>query len=288
MHHIQGSGADVCLNCGHVLAESYCPACGQRRVHTDLTLHEFLDETTHELVHWDGKIPRTLKTLFLKPGLLTVDFLAGRRARWLAPLRIYLICSVAYFLSGPLIEAVTHRSAREMARFSITNGDGTRTLTPEMRERIKQGLPARVFGIERLERAAADSAKLNHEIQAVLPKAMFALLPMFALLTWIAWRHALPRYPAHLYVALHLHAAWFGAMMASTIAAGFIRSNTVAGIVGLFVLLYVPWYGLMAVRRIFGESWPRTIAKAGLVTAVYGACFLVTSMSLLAYALWRM
>jgi hypothetical protein len=187
-----------------------------------------------------------------------------------------------------MVEALTHRSAREMARFSIKNDDGSQGLTPEMRQRIREGLPARVFGAERLERAATDNARLNHQIQAVLPKAMFALLPMFAFLTWLAWRRALPRYPAHLYVALHLHAAWFGAMMVSTIAAGFITANVIAGIVGLGVLLYIPWYGLIAVRRIFRESWPKTIAKAAAVTAVYGACFLVTSLALVAYALWRM
>ena len=33
----------------------------------------------------------------------------------------------------------------------------------------------------------------------------------------VAWRRRLPRYPAHLYVSLHLHAAWFGAFAVSTI-----------------------------------------------------------------------
>lgn len=95
------SAPNACLNCGAQLTGEYCGSCGQRKVvgQGDLTLREFLEDTTQELAHWEGKVPQSLKTLFLKPGQLTLDFLAGRRARWLPSLRIYLICSVAYFLS---------------------------------------------------------------------------------------------------------------------------------------------------------------------------------------------
>ena len=251
-------GTTPCLNCGLALAGPYCAGCGQKRQATDLTLREFLRETTHELTSWDGKIPSTLKTLFLKPGLLTEDFLAGRRARWLLPLRLYLICSLAYFVSGPLAEAISHRAAREMARITVTNPDGSNTLTPEGLKELEEGLPARVFGPDRLVRAAGNIPQLNREIDAVRPRAMFALLPMFALLTMVAWRRRLPRYPAHLYLALHLHSAWFAALAVLTIAVAFVTSTVVISIMGLAVLVYVIWYGLIGVRRIFGESWPKT------------------------------
>src|SRR4051794_38334780 len=72
-----------CLNCGAPLGGPYCAICGQKDPKPDLTLREFVHETTHELTDWDGKVPRTLKALVLRPGLLTIDYLSGRRARWL-------------------------------------------------------------------------------------------------------------------------------------------------------------------------------------------------------------
>jgi hypothetical protein len=63
-----GSTSAVCLNCGAALSGAYCARCGQKSTQPDLTLGGFLHETTHELTHWDGKIPATLKTLLLKPG----------------------------------------------------------------------------------------------------------------------------------------------------------------------------------------------------------------------------
>src|SRR5882757_10347747 len=111
----------VCLNCGAAMAGPYCASCGQKQPHPDLTLRELFHATTEELTHWDGKVPATLKTLFFKPGLLTSDFLKGRRARWLPPLRLYLICSVVFFLTDPFVEAVTHREHREIAVITVKN-----------------------------------------------------------------------------------------------------------------------------------------------------------------------
>lgn len=279
---------EACLNCGAALTGPYCSSCGQKRPHTDLTLRQFLHETTAELTHWEGKVPTTLKALFVKPGLLTRDFLAGRRARWLPPLRVYLLCSIAFFVSGPVVEAITHRSFRQMAKITITGTQGDTTLTAEERRQIAEGLPARVFGVERLERAAADPARLNRVIKAAFPKAMFVLLPVFALLTNVLWWRKLPRYPAHLYLALHIHAAWFGALTVATVATAFFSSDKAANAIGLVALLYVAWYGIVALRRVFDDSWGRTLAKALAITVVYATCLFGVSMGMLGYALLRM
>ena len=278
----------ACLNCGRPLTGQYCAGCGQKRRDTDPTLREFLHETTQELTNWDGKIPSTLATLFVRPGRLTQDFLAGRRARWLSPLRLYLICSLAFFVSKPLAEAISSRSGREAAKITITNSDGSTTLTPEVLEELEAGVPARVFGRDRLVRAATNNAQFNREIDAVLPRAMFILLPIFALLTMLVWRRRLPRYPAHLYLALHLHSAWFGAFAVLTIVQAFFSSEVVVGVLGGAALVYVAVYGLLAVRRIFGDSWVTTITKVVVVTLAYSCCLLFGSLALLAYALTKM
>jgi hypothetical protein len=151
---------------------------------------------------------------------------------------------------------------------------------------IAAGIPARLFGVERLERAAMDNARLNRAVDAVFPKAMFVLLPMFALLTRAIWRRPRLRYPAHLYLALHLHAAWFGAFAFAKLAIGFIPSNRVAAIVGFLAVTYVLWYTAAAVYRVFGDSRPTTAFKALALFTLYAFCFFPVSLALLAYALW--
>ena len=65
----------------------------------------------------------------------------------------------------------------------------------------------------------------------------------------LAWRRRLRRYPAHLYLALHIHSAWFGAMAVLTIVAAFVTSPVVAGLMGAVVLVYVVGYALLAARE---------------------------------------
>jgi hypothetical protein len=138
------AATDSCLNCGAPLAGPYCAACGQRRLNLDPTFHDLLHDASHELTHWEGKVPGTLVTLFLHPGRLTIDFLSGRRARWLSPLRLYLICSVAYFVSVPLMQSATKRSSEELAMLVVTRSDGTKAMTPEGRAELQGTLPSRV------------------------------------------------------------------------------------------------------------------------------------------------
>ena len=201
---------------------------------------------------------------------------------------MYLICSLAFFVSKPLAEAISHRSGRQITTITIKNPDGSTTPTPEMLEQLEGGLPARIFGRERLVRAVANYEQWNREIAALLPKAMFILLPMFALLTMLAWRRRLRRYPAHLYFALHIHSAWFGAMAVLTIAAAFVPSPVVAGLIGAVVLAYVVGYALLAARLVFADSWVMTLAKATAVSVAYSVCLVVVQLGLLAYALTKM
>src|SRR5687768_15210899 len=129
----------ACLNCGTGLAGPFCGSCGQKARQPDPTFTEFVRETTQDLVNWDGRIPSTIKTLFAKPGALTLDFLRGRRVRWLPPLRVYLICSVAYFVSVPLVESVTGGQSRQMVRVGVTMTPGVE-LSPEDRAELDSSM----------------------------------------------------------------------------------------------------------------------------------------------------
>lgn len=90
----------VCANCGADLAGEYCAVCGQRhepRVHT---MAHFAAEAFESITHADSRLWRTLGYLLTRPGYLTKEFFAGRRARYLPPFRLYLVISVVFFLFG--------------------------------------------------------------------------------------------------------------------------------------------------------------------------------------------
>ncbi len=89
-----------CLNCGEVLTGQHCSHCGQRARVRVLSLTGLLRDLLGDLTEFDSRIWRTLRPLAFKPGILTVEFLRGRRTFYTPPFRMYLVLSVAFFLAA--------------------------------------------------------------------------------------------------------------------------------------------------------------------------------------------
>src|SRR2546423_11537437 len=61
-------------------------------------VRELVVDAVSEFSGWDGRLASTLRALLQRPGMLTHEFLEGRRARYISPLRLYLTASLVYFL----------------------------------------------------------------------------------------------------------------------------------------------------------------------------------------------
>src|SRR5882724_846897 len=85
--------ASTCPTCGATIAGKFCPVCGEKKFDRDhFSLKNFSHEALHELAHFDSKIFRTVRYLFTKPGFIAQEYLAGKRSRYVNPLRAYLFC----------------------------------------------------------------------------------------------------------------------------------------------------------------------------------------------------
>lgn len=91
-----GGAADACLNCGTRLQGDYCHACGQSG-HVHRSLGAFGHDIAHGVLHFEGKIWRTLPKLFLKPGELTRRYIHGERARFVSPFALFLFAVFLMF-----------------------------------------------------------------------------------------------------------------------------------------------------------------------------------------------
>src|SRR5215212_9831045 len=92
------TGSPRCLNCGADLTGQYCSACGQEDTELRVSLKRLARDFLAEQLGLESKVPTTLWRLMSKPGLLTKEYLSGKRVRSLLPLRLYLSASVIYFL----------------------------------------------------------------------------------------------------------------------------------------------------------------------------------------------
>jgi Protein of unknown function (DUF3667) len=93
---MQKSGGGKCRNCGAPLAGRFCSQCGQAAdIH--FTVRSLFHDLAHGVLHFEGKIWRTLPLLAFKPGELTRRYIAGERARFVSPLALFLFTAFLMF-----------------------------------------------------------------------------------------------------------------------------------------------------------------------------------------------
>ncbi len=295
-----GSEPPRCANCGTAADDAYCPHCGQEQHDLHRSVRSIFGEALDSLAGWDGKIPATLWRLVRHPGVLTTEFLAGRRARYLRPLRLYLTLSLVYFLvlsmdwgatgrslNLQLEEPVSAQEAAQARRDSVADAradsignaradslSGARAARVARRHASRPDTPPDTTTVGgRLERAFEQrierlkklpKAERNRAFTSAFfgqtPNMVFALVPVFALLLRVAYRKAPLFYAEHLVHALHLHAF---AMLALLVV------HVTPGAWSVLPLLALPAYVWIALRRVYGGSRTRTTVKLTLVLGAY-------------------
>ena len=92
--------SDTCLNCRFSLRpeDNYCPNCGQENNTNKIPVKHLLFEVFEDFFHFDAKIWNTIKASFSKPGRITLDYLEGKRARYIPPVKFYVFVSFIFFL----------------------------------------------------------------------------------------------------------------------------------------------------------------------------------------------
>jgi hypothetical protein len=98
LSHNKERAQKVCLNCSTEIIGRYCHACGQENVEPRESLWHLVTHYAYDITHFDGKFFSTLKYLLIRPGYLPGEYLKGKRASYLHPIRMYVFTSAIFFL----------------------------------------------------------------------------------------------------------------------------------------------------------------------------------------------
>src|SRR6266702_3561994 len=94
-----GPALTHCENCGAELQGHWCAQCGQAAIEYRRSFRYVVTDLLNEFLNWDSKFFTTIALLILKPWRLTNEFLAGKRVRYVNPLRLYLLASILFFFA---------------------------------------------------------------------------------------------------------------------------------------------------------------------------------------------
>ncbi|MDZ4070383.1 MAG: DUF3667 domain-containing protein [Sediminibacterium sp.] len=98
MSHLPERKEKICLNCGAALHGRFCHYCGQENIEPKDSFWHLVTHFVYDIIHFDGKFFSTLKYLLFRPGFLSHEYLRGRRADYLHPIRMYVFTSAFFFL----------------------------------------------------------------------------------------------------------------------------------------------------------------------------------------------
>ncbi len=261
--------ATNCANCNAPLSGRYCSACGQRVDSEPHSLGHFLGEATEVLTHADSRLWGTIWPLLRRPGFLTREYFAGRRARYLQPFRLYLIMSVLYFV----LLAVLGTGASSSSAARIQGPIGPKDcadMTTNLHLGDYQLLPRLQAACRniRADSGRAFGERLVHNVG----RALFVFLPlMAALMKLLYWR---PRryYLEHLLLLIHNHSFAFLMMSIYELATHWISSNSVVSVMFLVAAWYLLRYLYRSMKAVYGQSRLLTFTKFCVLGCAYLLC----------------
>jgi hypothetical protein len=126
-----------------------------------------------------------------------------------------------------------------------------------------------------------DPAGFRSRVINAIPKMVFALVPVFALILAAFYRRR--RFMQHLIFALHLHAAIFLVLAASQIFK-FTRVAPLAAAAALAALAFLSWYVIRGQRVVYGEGRGKTMLKSVGILLLYFVVFVPGILAVVAWA----
>jgi len=256
----------ICPNCDTPTSGgNYCQNCGQETRLHKASFGEFAHEFIGHYVALEGRLWGTFTRLMFRPGLLTLEYMRGRRKRYVEPLRLYLSLSIIFFAlmkftgTEPVTAGIATAQQEEMKKDLkkeaggirdeiIKNGKtvdkhGNQIELPDTLREKAPGLMKQMDHFNDLDTEGRGKV-LSEGFFKYGPYAMFALMPLFALYLKFLYLGSGKRYGEHMLFALHTSAFAFVLFTAIQLTGnGFVQFLEFCWLVG-----YLPW----AMRRVYG------------------------------------
>ncbi|MCB9258193.1 MAG: DUF3667 domain-containing protein [Ignavibacteriales bacterium] len=278
-----------CLNCHQEINYStYCPYCGQLNTDKKITLKQIVKDFLGDYFTFDSKFFRSITPLLFKPGHLTKEYIDGKRVNYILPLRLYIFTTFLFFF------IVTLNTKLDFDKFSTSDFNSEKNIekqdsTKDSNNNIavfgndsttaKYSSPIKFTYDDSSESENGFSRYMNNkakylqslgpdakslfvkELLNQLPKVMFFLLPIFALILKLIYIRKKMFYVEHLVFSLHIHTFIFVMLLFTA----FISFDYFT----LIIIVIITAYLFFSLRNFYEQSIAKTIVKFGLLTFLY-------------------
>jgi hypothetical protein len=260
----------LCPSCGTAVTTPFCPGCGERPISpVDLSLRGIAAQLMRTVGGLDSRVMRSLRELLLRPGALTLAYVAGRRKPYIGPFQLFLLANIVFFI----VQSLTH----------------TRVFSSPLDSHLHQQDWSALAGqlvAERLHAAhttLSEFAPLFDRAVVLNAKALIVLMvvPLALLLPLVFPRRGRP-WSLHVVFALHFYAfalllfsVGLGvALVDQLLGGGGLASARVDNVVTGALLLASAVYVYLGAGRVYPGRAGVRVVQAIVVAAIVGAVIL--------------
>jgi hypothetical protein len=277
-----------CQNCSALLHGPYCSACGQHDFDYSGSFWHIIEDGLEGALHFDGKFFKSARYIFTRPGFLTTEFIAGRRARYMHPVRFYVFASFLFFAATLLMSRDRAHRASEAPALTAVSIPGSKSGDPAKQLIVVRGLaPNESWLDDPLQITVDPKDKVNerdlvNEIWHLLPAMLILCLPILALVLKLAYLRTGRLHLEHLIFALHVQALAFLSFIVikGTGLLASLVSKRFESIVGLILMMGMYYLIYRAFRTVYHQGRAVTALKLMFVLVVYGLILLAAFVAL--------
>lgn len=254
-----------CKNCGRQLGGKFCCNCGEKVYkEEDKKIVYFFEESFHFITHFEGKLFTTFKTIFTRPGQLSLDYCNGIRKKYFKPLSLFLVVVVLYLL---------------FPKFQGLNMKFTTYLNKQYNYSW-YGIPVAKNKINHLKITGNDLAEnYNTKSEKFAKPLLLILLPFTAVVLWLLFfRRRL--FFDHFVLGVELNAVLIGLQFLIVPLLATISTAIYAPAeqffwdadISIFSFLQTSLMLIItatAIKRFYNQNWWLTITKSVLFLSLY-------------------
>jgi len=221
--------SSICYNCDTPLLaqENYCPNCGQENNSKQASIAQLSNDFLSDYLAFDSRLFRSIVPLITEPGRVTIDYLDGKRQRFIPPIRVFLFLSFLFF------------------GLSYLTGDNATVLELSSDESDKA--------------AEATSQAFANNFNILL----FLYTPLFSVLIRLFFKSEKRNFFVNFFVySLHLFSVFFilGSIQTLFFKLFYISLNEEAAAIAslsvqVLTLIYSIYYCIVSLKRVFEKNY---------------------------------
>lgn len=302
-----------CLNCGEQNIGKFCPRCGQRNLPRRQNLADLITNFVASFTSFDGRFFETFRFLLFKPGQIVYLYNQGKRERFYHPARMYVFLSFIFFLLfftvvDPLGDArsLQNIEATENPPDSLSSDTVARGLEVSLSDEDLSAtfnLPTSLAQYDSLQAAlppaerdgavkryfkrrlvsTADQFRTNSQQAGIhlaelflnnLPKTIFVLMPIFALLLKLLFIRRDFFYSEHLVYTIYLYDFYLLCASLWIVLASIVDWDIWSYVFWLWFLYYL----IKSIRVVYKQSRLKTLIKSVILLSVFSVVVVLSTV----------